>query len=602
MNSKEELAVIEVSYEIGNKIGGIHTVLSSKAQKMRENLKEYLAIGPYYEKKAQVEFEEKKPDAKLQKIFTETERESGVKCYYGQWIAAGHTECILVDFSSLKGQANQIKKELWDSFKIDSYVSDDWFNEPIVWGRATGILIEKIIKHDYSNETKVIVHLHEWLSGAALLYLKEKKVKAKTVFTTHATVLGRTIAETKREDLYELIEEGFKEKKPAGNELAYNYGVQAKHLTEKACALNANVFSAVSEAVSKEAEFILGKKPDAILPNGLDMEQFPIMEDLSILHRQYRNRIRAFVEAYFSPYYNIEVENSLFYFIAGRYEFHNKGIDLFIDALGELNKKLKEEKTEKTIVAFVWIAADINSRNQTVMENLALYQMIEDALEQETPKVQRQIFEAIVQGKDLNKSALFEEEFLDNIKKIVLRFRSHRGQMPPICAFNVDERDDIIQSIKRNELLNREEDRVKVIFYPTYLSPADGLIGLNYYPAIIGSHLGVFPSYYEPWGYTPLETAALAVPSVTTDLAGFGQFIEETQKKKIKGAIEVLHRRGKTRKEETMELVHLMHSIFKMSKQERMDRKIAAKELASLADWSKLIHNYLHAYELALSK
>ncbi|MBU1120702.1 glycogen/starch synthase, partial [Candidatus Micrarchaeota archaeon] len=581
------------------KVGGIHTVISSKAGKMKENFKEYYAIGPYYENKAQTEFEEKEVPEKFRKCFEELEKETGIKCRFGEWLIPGkNCHCILVEFNSIRPKINEIKRELWEKFRIDSLGTNGWFDEPVLWGRAVGMLIEKLVKANVFNGVPAVAHFHEFLSGTGLLYLKEKNIPIKTVFTIHATVLGRTIAESKRENLYDLIERGNKEKRSADNSLAYNYWAQAKHLLEKASAINADCFTTVSAGVANEAEFILGKKPDLITPNGLDMEQFPIMEEISILHRQNRDRIREFVEAYFSPYYYFDVNNTFVYFITGRREFHNKGIDLFIDSLGELNRRLIHEKSEKTVVAFIWIAEEVTARNFNVMENLAVYQMLEDAVEMETPKIKRALFETLIKGKHLKKADLFDEEFIENTKRIVLKFKRMPNELPPISAFDVNE-NEITWAIKKNNLLNRKEDKVKVIYYPTYLSPADGFIGLSYYAALTGGHLGVFPSYYEPWGYTPLETAALGVPAVTTDFAGFGQFIEEKRKKK--GGIIVLNRKEKP-KEEVQELTRIMHSFCKKNRRERMREKMHAKELAGLADWGSLIKEYSKAYACALKK
>ncbi len=591
-----DYVVLEASYEVANKVGGIHTVLTSKSARMQEKIPEFYEIGPYYKKKAQVEFEEKEIPNKFHKTFVEMEKELGIKCYYGNWVVAEKSpNCILIDHLNLKKKTNEIKKELWDAFKIDSMGTDEWFNEPVIWSKAVGLLIEKLEKNKVFGNKKIVSHFHEYLSGTGLLHLKKIKSKTKTVFTTHATVLGRTIAESRKQDLYELIEKGFKEKQTASNELAYSYGVQSKHLLEKACALNADVFTSVSKAVAKESEFILGKKCDLILPNGLDLDKFPIMEDLSILHKQYRDRIRHFIEAYFYPYYYFDIKKTLFYFIAGRYEFHNKGIDLFIDALGELNKELKKQKSDLKIIAFIWIAEETTARNLAVMENMVIHQTIEDLMERELPNIQRQLFRNLMEGQKLETN-LFEKDFLLNSKKMALRLKSKKEVLPPISAFETRE-NEILKSIKRNNLLNKEEDKVKIIYYPTYLSTADGLIGLNYYEAIIGSHYGIFPSYYEPWGYTPLETAALAVPSVTTDLGGYGQFIEETLGKKAEGSIQVLKRKGKTYKEEVKEMKNKMKDIYLMTKQQRMQKKINAKEYSFLADWRNLIENYIKAYE-----
>ena len=593
---KMDYVVLEASYEVANKVGGIHTVLTSKAARMIERIPEFYEIGPYYEKKAQVEFEAKEIPTKFHKTFVEMEKELGIKCYYGNWVMAEKSpKCILLDHSNLKKKTNEIKKELWDSFKIDSMEADEWFNEPVIWSKAVGILIEKLEKNKVFGSKDIVAHFHEYLSGTGLLHLKKVKSKAKTVFTTHATVLGRTIAESRKQDLYELIEKGFKEKKSAEDKLAYDYGVQAKHLLEKACAINADVFTSVSNAVAREAQFILGKKCDFVLPNGLDLDKFPILEDLSILHKQYRNRIRHFVEAYFYPYYYFNIKNTIFYFIAGRYEFHNKGIDVFIDGLGELNKQLKKEKQEKIVVAFLWVAEETTARNIAVMENMVIHQTIEDLIERELPQIHKKLFRNLMEGSKMEED-LFENDFLLNAKKMALRLKSKKEFTPPLSAFDTPE-NEIVKAIKKNGLFNRENDKVKIIYYPTYLSTADGLIGLNYYEAIIGSHFGIFPSYYEPWGYTPLETAALGVPALTTDLGGYGQFIEENLGSKAKGSIEVLKRKGKTYSEEVQGMKKAMHEIYSMTKAERMQKKINAQEYAGLADWRNLIENYIKAYE-----
>jgi len=593
---KMDYVVLEASYEVGNKYGGIHTVLTSKSARMMERITEFYEIGPYYEKKAKTEFEEKNVPENLHKIFVEMEKEYGTKCHYGNWVAAEKSpRCILIDPEGMRKKINEIKKELWDYYKIDSMKADDWFNEPVVWGKALGILIEKIEKHKVFGNKRIVAHFHEYLSGTGLLHLKQVKSKVKTVFTTHATMLGRTIAESKKQDLYELIEKGFKEKQSASDELAYSYGVQAKHLLEKASANNADVFTSVSNAVAKEAEFILGKKCDLVLPNGLDMQKFPIMEDLSILHRQYRNRIRHFVEAYFYPYYYFDIKKTMFYFIAGRHEFHNKGIDVFIDALGNLNKQLKKEKNEKIIVALIWIAEETTARNLAVMENMVIHQTVEDLLERELPKIKTKLFRNLMEGNKMEEN-LFEKDFLMDSKKMTIKLKNKKDFNPPLSAFETTE-NEIVKAIKRNNLLNREEDKIKVIYYPTYLSTADGLIGLNYYEAIIGAHYGAFPSYYEPWGYTPLETAALGVPTLTTDLGGYGQFIQENLGDKAKGSIEVLQRKGKIYQEEVQGMTKAMHEIYSMTKHERMEKKIKAKEYSNLADWKNLIENYIKAYE-----
>ncbi len=596
-------AVIEVSWEAANKVGGIYTVLVSKTQKMMQNFSDYIAIGYYNPEQAGIRFEADNEFAKQMLPVTEiVEKRFGFKVRCGKWLVKGKKpKCILIDPAVFRNNANEIKKEVWEKFAVDSLNSDAWFNEPVIWAKAAGLLIEEILKQKILKQS-VVVHCHEWLAGTALLHLKQKNADCATVFTTHATTLGRSIAESDA-DLVEMIETGLQQKKSAPSEIVYQYGVQAKHLLEKACAEQADAFTTVSEVTAKEAQWALGKKPDALTPNGLDLAEFPLMEDLSDKHIHLRNQIRKFVLDYFVPCYDLDVKNTLFFFISGRHEFHNKGIDVFIDALGKLNRQLKAKKSEtKTIVAFIFIPNGAATRNVEMIKNLSRFQKMEDLIDAEIPKMKEKIFAAISEGKLPEQAGVFDEEFLFELKKLLSKIRSSKCKNAPISPFDLQEENDITWALKKNDLQNSADDKVKVIYYPDYLSSSDGLLGLNYYDAIIGAHLGVFPSYYEPWGYTPLETAAYAVPAITTDLAGFGQFIKKKLEKFEAPGIFVLEREGKTKGEITDALCKIMMGIYRMTKQERMAHKISAKELSASADWGNLIENYIKAYELALKK
>jgi glycogen(starch) synthase len=599
---KRDFAVIEISYEVANKVGGIYTVLVSKSQKMLQNYSGYMAIGFYNAEQAGVRFEtDKELSKKMQKIVSTVEQKYGFRVYCGKWLVKGQKpDCLLIDLASFRGKANEVKKELWENFGIDSLNSDEWFNEPVVWAKAAGLLVEEMLKENFFKR-RTVVHCHEWLAGTALLHLKQKKADCGTVFTTHATTLGRSVAESDA-DLVEMIEEGLKQKKCAENEIVYKYNVQAKHLLEKACAEKAGVFTTVSEITAKEAEWVLCKKPDVLTPNGLDLAGFPLMEDLSDLHIKMRNQIRKFVLDYFIPYYDLDVKDTLFYFISGRQEFHNKGIDVFIEALGKLNRHLKARKETKTIVAFVFIPNGNVNRNIELIKNLSRFQRLEDLVDNELPEIKERIFTEISKGKMPDESCVLSEQFLFDLKKLLAKIRYTKDQNAPLSPFDMPYENEITIALKKNELLNGKNDKVKVIYYPDYLSSADGLLGMNYYDATIGSHLGIFPSYYEPWGYTPLETAAYGVMAITTDLAGFGQFIKKEMQKTQKKGIFVLEREGKTKSEIVDGLFKIMLEIYKTDKKERIDYKIGAKELSFSADWGTLIENYTKAYEMALKK
>lgn len=581
--------LFEVSWEVCNKVGGIYTVVRSKAARIVDQYKDnYFLIGPYFAKKALGEIEEEIPDERCKASFEALKKE-GIICHCGKWLTEGQPNVILIDFENCKGEINNIKKELWEIFGIDSLYAPGDYNDPVVWGYAVGKLIEKLQE---SFGGKCVAQFHEWLSGSALLYLKKKNVKVGKVFTTHATVLGRTLASL-NVDLYNLWD-SIDEKKDA-----YKYHVESKHQLEKQAALNADVFSTVSEITGMEAEHLLKVKPKILLFNGLDIEKFPTFEEISIRHRVQRDRIKDFLIYYFFPYYPFDIKKTLFYFISGRYEFRDKGIDIFIKSLGKLNDRLRKNNSDQTIVAFIWVPANIRNIKAELLENKTYYQDILDSFEDVMPDVKKNLIYSLIEKKAITRESIFDHEFLSEIKSKIIKLK--RAGNPPISTHDLfnEENDEILRCLAESGLGNKKEDNVKVVYYPTYLSGADGLLNLNYYESMQGCHLGMFPSYYEPWGYTPLEAGALGVSSVTTDLAGFGRyFCAECSQEKIPG-IFVLKRMNKKDDEIIEQLEKIMYDFSNFTLNERIANKMQARKIASTADWGILIKNYIAAHNLA---
>jgi len=581
--------VFEVSFEVCNKVGGIYNVIKSKAAQMMKKYKNYYAIGPYYPDKAAKETIKQEPPDFIQNVFSKLEAR-GIKCYYGTWMIKGKPKVILVDPNALMGKVDDIKTELWEKYQVDSLEASHDFDEPVAWSRAVGILLEQLVP--FFKQRKIVCHFHEWLSGTALLYLKDK---VPTVFTTHATMLGRSMAGS-GENFHEHMTESLKENKTVDPKKAKKYNVQAKYTLERATAQNCTVFTTVSEVTSKEAKYILGKEADVIVANGLDMSNFPTMEEFALYHRRYREKIKNFLGSYFGPYQKPDLSDSMIFFTAGRYEFRNKGFDILIESLGKLNDHMKKNKINKNIFAFFFVPRGEVKENVELLQNLMLYEAIEEQIEDEMPQLKEKVMRSIISGKMPKIKKIFSEEFLEDTRKNILSFK--RKGAPPLSALLIGGEDDILNAFKNNGLLNNEKDKVKVIFYPSYLSTDDRLLGLSYEQAIQGSHLGIFPSYYEPWGYTPLETAANGVMSITSDYAGFGLFIEPHLKSK--SGIMVLKRDGKEKEQIVNDLFKMMLTVVKMERPLRIPKKAEAKELAALADWKFLIENYVKAHDLAI--
>jgi len=237
---KDADAVFEVSYEVCNKVGGIYTAVSSKAKQMVEYYGDkYYAVGFFSPAKSKIEFEEKKPPEEFEKAFKNLEKHE-IKCYYGTWLIPGKPNTILVDSSRFIKNVNQIKTDLWDKHKVDSINSDITFNEPVAWSTTVGMLLVELLKTGTFKNQKCVAQFHEWLSGAALLYLKENLKNAATVFTTHATMLGRVMAGADV-DIFKMVDEGIKKGEVASLEPARQYGVINKHSMETASVNNDDV-------------------------------------------------------------------------------------------------------------------------------------------------------------------------------------------------------------------------------------------------------------------------------------------------------------------------------------------------------------------------
>ncbi|MFH1590995.1 MAG: hypothetical protein ABIC95_03625 [archaeon] len=582
---------MEASWEVCNKVGGIYTVVSSKAHPLIEIYgDDYMLVGPYFYEKAKSCFEERAAPPDLKPICRSLEQE-GINVHFGTWLIKGKPTAILLDFSGYTKNKDMIKTELWDKFGIDSLNSDYYdFDEPIVWSYCVGKLIEHI--KALHPEKRIVAQFHEWMSAGGLLYLKSRQIRVGTVFTTHATMLGRTLS-GKNIDIYDHLNDIDPVKE------AYRYGIHPKHLTEMAAAKHAGAFTTVSEITGLEAEHFLGKKPDVLLPNGLDIEKFPTFEELSINHRTTKMKIQEFLMAYFLPYYPLEIEDALIMFTVGRPEFHVKGFDLLIDSLAKLNERLKSIPDAKPVVAFFFVPAAIKRVKPEILENKTFFTDIKEYVSDRLRQIENRIIEHILTRKD-SMDIFTVEEREEMLKKLL---RLAKTGDPPVCTHDLwhPETDAFLNEFAKKGLTNKKDDKVKIIYYPLYLAGADGLLDLDYYEMIQGTHLGVFPSMYEPWGYTPLETAALGVMSITTDLAGYGRYIQNELREGTPG-LAVVRRSGKSYDESCYDLTEAILAFTRLSRADRVKNKIEARRIASMADWKILIGRYLEAHSLALKE
>tara|TARA_Y100000310_G_scaffold242976_1_gene247299 strand:+ start:7312 stop:9201 length:1890 start_codon:yes stop_codon:yes gene_type:complete len=609
--------LIEIAYEIVNPLGGVYTVLATKAKEINNYYKgKYFTVGPYYQRYASVEFEEQTPIPEIARIFEELKKE-GIICHYGSWLIEGKPKTFLVDFSRRLKKIRQIRKDMskdcsvdLNLIKLNKHMGPNYhLKNPkdmgvlLTWGDSTNRLIKKLLDSNMFKKKKGVLQFHTDTGKPIFSLIKDLNkgnFNVGLVTTYHSTRLGRTIALNK-ENLYSEMNKF----KNVGKKREYDYGgiTVPGHQFEKLGAKYTDVLTAVSEITGKETRYILGRRPDIITPNGLDMGKFPSLEERAILHNKSKERIYRFLNAYFLPHYSVDMPHSLLFFTSGRYELTTKGYDLLFEALAKLNEMLKKEDYPNNIFVFLFVLTSVKDSNEEILQNLTTYDVIEHAVREELPHVEKRIISSLIHGKEIKKEILFDEHFLIESKKLMLKFKKGKFEKPPISAYKGLKEDDPILKILLNcGLDNREDDKVKVIFYPSPVSVTDGLLSMEYDEIIRGMHLGIFPSIYEPWGYTPLEAAAHGVMAITSDVAGFGKFILKNSDQRKKPGILVLKTENVKREKIINELVDMMYRVSKLPKGKRIEKKLEAKKLSTLADWKKFSKYYIQAYNLAIER
>lgn len=608
MAGKLPKALIEVSSEAGRKIGGIYTVLRSKSGCVHSQFKDnYLLIGFLDEKCGEdVKFEE--PPSAYRKIFDELEQQ-GVHCKYGKWMYGDNSRIICVDAKEMgerivefvngsglqkDKQVNHFKYMLWKRFGIDSLTEKSWdFNENIVWCYGVGMLIEKLFANRLFKEGETAMQFHEWIAGAALLYCKMKGIKTGTVFTTHATVLGRTLSAGG----FDVYTESKKAKQPIGINVAYANHVEGKHQLEVAAARESTIFTTVSQTVGDEVKYILGRAPDVITVNGIEFEKDREGKKAHDLSNYMRFELLQAIEANFVAYYPQKYEDALLVYMSGRYEFSNKGFDIFINALGKLNARLKKDGKEKRrVFAFIFSATTIRGPKISLIKNYLLIDKIGEVLNElpETKGARRDS----VQESLAKLHGDIKADILNMAKGFV-----KDGDRPHINWYDLaDPNDAIINACIAAKLTNAKDDVVKMAFYPTYMKPNDGLMNMSYYDVISGFDVGVFPSRYEPFGYTPVEAALKHDMAVTSDMTGFGRFMLGKVKGRGKCGLIVLRMAGRKSGDIEDELAKELEKIYRLAPAELEKRKKDAYGMMRHIDWRELVKNYYCAYEMAVKK
>jgi len=599
---------LEASWEVANKQGGIYTVIRSKASiSVKELGNKYILLGPLKPSHVhEVEVFSPPPCSALYRS-TQVARRKGWNVLVGKWLIDGSPTVVLFDIGSAAHNMNQWKQELYENTHIGVPHADVECNDIIILGFMMAQFIADF-NYQLSQESScsfpgeccgpavanpmVVAHIHEWMAGVALIMIRMWKVDVATVFTTHATMLGRHLCAGAL-DFYNYLA-NFNVDVEAGKRKIYH-----RYCLERAAASLAHVFTTVSEITGEEASYLIKRRPDFITPNGLNVKR--MSHEFQNLHQVYKEKIQTFVNGHFYGHIDFNLDKTLFFFIAGRYEFGNKGGDIFVEALARLNHYLKACDSDVTVIAFIIFPTKNTSFNVESLKGHAITKSLQETIGDIQSKVGMRMYDSCSRGMTPDASQLLQTDDIVKLKRCILA--SQRSTWPPITTHNVSnpEKDPVLMALNRCSLLNAPTDRVKVVFHPDFLNSDNPLLGLSYEEFIRGCHLGCFPSYYEPWGYTPGECTIMGIPSITSNLSGFGCFIQEHVSDPQSYGIFVLDRKFISVEESVRNLAQCMFDFTQLSRKQRIIQRNRTERLSDLLDWKRLHKYYTQARVAALS-
>lgn len=595
----QESFLFEIAYEVCRRLGGIYTVLRSKAPAMVNTWGErYCLIGPWDPATAETEFEPREAEGPLAAAIAVLERQ-GVRCHFGRWLVGGNPQVLLIDTGSAWGRLDSMKYLLWADHGISTRTGDTEVDHVVLLGFLVRDFLEAYLQARHAEDptlrTPVIAHCHEWMGAVAIPRVRHANLPVTTVFTTHATLLGRYLSSSEAN-----LEEALPYIKP--EQAAVQFNIRDRYGIERTCAHAAHVFTTVSEVTAREASFLLGRAPDLVLPNGLNIQRFTAIHEFQNLHREYKERIHQFTMSHFFSSYSFDLEKTLYFFTAGRYEHRNKGSDLFIEALARLNYRLNASKSDTTVVAFIIMPAAYRSINVDALRGRAMFEELRGTCRSISESIGDKLLSLTATGKVPDGEELFDPYYGIQLKRIIQARRTWR--LPIICTHDLlnDATDPVLSQLRACQLINRPEDHVKVIFHPEFMNRTNPLLGLDYDHFVRGCHLGVFPSYYEPWGYTPMECVASGVPAVTSDLAGFGAYLQSHVPEHQSKGLFIINRSGVTFDRSAQQLAELMEWFCGLNRRQRVNIRNDVESMAEQFDWARLVEFYDRAHGLALRR
>ncbi len=536
--------IFESSWEVCNKVGGIYTVLSTKAKTLQTKLNDKIIfIGPdIWNEALPVDFLEDKS------LFKEWKNKVGMtgelKVKVGRWDVPGNPPVILVDFKPFFAEKDALYYSMWEQFRVDSLHAYGDYDESCIFAYAVGKVVESFYHFYQLEDKKVAALLNEWMLGMAALYIQKQLPKVATLFTTHATSIGRSIAGNNKA-LYAYMD-GYN-----GDQMAAELNMEAKHSIEKQAAHHVDCFTTVSDITARECKQLLDKEPDIVTPNGFEPNFVPAKLEYTKKRAEARKALINMAEKLLG--YKIDPD-VLLVSTSGRYEYRNKGIDVFIEAM---NRVRTSGRLQRETIAFILVPAWV-------------------------------------------------KEVRADLKMVIET--NYENHLPMQCPFITHwlhqmQDDKVINYIGSAGFQNSKDEKLKIIFVPCYLNGKDGILDKTYYDILIGMDATVYPSYYEPWGYTPLESIAFGIPTVTTNLAGFGMWAKKAGVSggDLSEGVAVIDRTDFNYFEVADAIMEQILSLSGKTEKECQQIKKNCLALSGEAEWDKFITYYFEAFDIALS-
>ncbi|KAL4071983.1 glycogen synthase [Scleroderma citrinum] len=563
--------LFECAWEVATKVGGIYTVIPTKVLvTIAEYGDRYILIGPLTNKSA---MEVRVLDLVDPVVATTLEamRSHGVKKLFT---------------SSRRAERGPMEpwRHLYPPHDAET-------NDVILFGYRMAWFLGEYASQQL--DAAIVSHFHEWQAGVAIPICRKRQIDVMTVFTTHATLLGRYLC-AGSVDFYNNLRY-FDIDHEAGKR-----GIYHRYCIERASVHCADVFTTVSHITALEAEYLLKRRPDGVVPNSLNINKFQrkYEHESENLYAIARTKIHGFVRGHFYGHYDFDLENTLYIFTAGRYEYRNKGADMFIESLARLDYRLKRLDSKTTVVAFIIIPTSTNSYTIEAFKGQALVRQLQETVTEIQKRTGDRLLDHALRFHSEGKLEVEPSDLLSSEDQVLLKQRISalkRTSLLPFVTHNMvdDTNDPILTQIRRVKLFNSHENRVKTVFHPDFLTSSNPILGLDYEEFVRGCHLGVFPSYYEPWGYTPAECTVLGIPSITANLSGFGCFMQDTIERPEDESCYIIDRRTNLFEQSDSATRHGGSVLISIARIE---------SLSPLLDWKTLGVKYTKSRQLALRR